>query len=68
MDAADTLLSVTPSSFDISILEFLLPLVRGAQIVMASANRPRMARTSKAASATLGHGDAGNAGDMAHAS
>ena len=39
MDAQDTLLSVTPSSFDISILEFLLPLVRGAQIVMASAQQ-----------------------------
>ena len=37
MDAADSLLSVTPSSFDISILEFLLPLTRGARIVMASA-------------------------------
>ncbi len=35
--ASDTLLSITPSSFDISILEFLLPLTRGAQIVMASA-------------------------------
>jgi amino acid adenylation domain-containing protein len=35
--ASDTLLSVTPSSFDISILELLLPLVRGAQIVMANA-------------------------------
>lgn len=39
MSAADTLLSVTPSSFDISILEFLLPLVRGAHIVMASAQQ-----------------------------
>jgi amino acid adenylation domain-containing protein len=39
MDAADTLLSVTPSSFDISILEFLLPLVCGSQIVMASAQQ-----------------------------
>jgi amino acid adenylation domain-containing protein len=37
ISASDTLLSVTPSSFDISILELLLPLVRGAQIVMASA-------------------------------
>jgi amino acid adenylation domain-containing protein len=37
IDASDTLLSVTPSSFDISILEYLLPLVRGAHIVMASA-------------------------------
>jgi len=37
MSASDTLLSVTPSSFDISILELLLPLVRGAQMVMASA-------------------------------
>jgi non-ribosomal peptide synthetase component F len=39
MDAADTLLSVTPSSFDISILEFLLPLVCGSQIVMATAQQ-----------------------------
>ena len=39
MDAQDTLLSVTPSSFDISILEFLLPLGCGAQIVMATAQQ-----------------------------
>ena len=39
MDREDTLLSVTPSSFDISILEFLLPLVCGARIVMASAQQ-----------------------------
>ena len=39
INAADTLLSVTPSSFDISILEFLLPLARGAQIVIASAEQ-----------------------------
>lgn len=39
MAASDTLLSVTPSSFDISILEFLLPLVCGAHIVMASAQQ-----------------------------
>ncbi|HUV70895.1 MAG TPA: amino acid adenylation domain-containing protein, partial [Terracidiphilus sp.] len=39
LDAQDTLLSVTPSSFDISILEFLLPLIRGAQIVIASAEQ-----------------------------
>jgi len=39
IEAADTLLSITPSSFDISILEFLLPLTRGAQIVMASAEQ-----------------------------
>ena len=37
IDATDSLLSVTPSSFDISILEFLLPLTRGAKIVLASA-------------------------------
>ncbi len=35
MDASDKLLSVTPTSFDISILELLLPLMCGAQIVMA---------------------------------
>jgi amino acid adenylation domain-containing protein len=39
MDPADILLSVTPSSFDISILEFLLPLVCGSQIVMATAQQ-----------------------------
>ena len=39
MDASDTLLSITPTSFDISILELLLPLVRGAQIVMATAEQ-----------------------------
>jgi amino acid adenylation domain-containing protein len=39
ISAADTLLSVTPSSFDISILEFLLPLVCGAHIVIASAQQ-----------------------------
>jgi amino acid adenylation domain-containing protein len=37
--ATDTLLAVTTSSFDISILEFLLPLVNGAQIVMATAEQ-----------------------------
>lgn len=36
MDERDALLSVTPSSFDISILEFLLPLVCGARTVLAT--------------------------------
>src|SRR5208283_4855171 len=39
MPASDTLLAVTTTSFDISILEFLLPLVCGAQIVMATAEQ-----------------------------
>ncbi len=37
--ASDTLLAVTTTSFDISILEFLLPLVCGAHIVMAAAEQ-----------------------------
>ena len=37
--ASDTLLAVTTTSFDISILEFLLPLVCGAHIVMATAEQ-----------------------------
>ncbi|MEZ8292149.1 amino acid adenylation domain-containing protein, partial [Vibrio sp. 10N.237.312.B06] len=34
LDATDTLLSVTPFSFDISILEFFLPLSFGARVVL----------------------------------
>jgi amino acid adenylation domain-containing protein len=37
--ASDTLLAVTTTSFDISILELLLPLVCGAKIVIASAQQ-----------------------------
>ena len=37
--ASDTLLAVSTTSFDISILEFLLPLVCGAHIVMATADQ-----------------------------
>ena len=44
MAASDTLLAVTTTSFDISILEFLLPLVCGAQIVMATAEQAADAR------------------------
>jgi len=33
---SDILLSVTPTSFDISLLEYLVPLTAGAQIVMAT--------------------------------
>ena len=33
---SDILLSVTPTSFDISLLEYLVPLTVGAQIVMAT--------------------------------
>ncbi len=39
MGPSDTLLAVTPTSFDISILELLLPFVCGAQIVMATAEQ-----------------------------
>ena len=44
MAASDTLLAVTTTSFDISILEFLLPLVCGAQIVVATAEQASDAR------------------------
>jgi len=44
MAASDTHLAVTTTSFDISILEFLLPLVRGAQIVIATAEQSSNAR------------------------
>ena len=44
LTASDTLLAVTTSSFDISILEFLLPLVCGAQIVVATAEQAADAR------------------------
>jgi len=36
---SDLVLSVTPSSFDPSLLEFLVPLMVGAQIVMATAEQ-----------------------------
>ncbi|GAB2610875.1 hypothetical protein GCM10027168_49720 [Streptomyces capparidis] len=36
IDACDALLAVTTLSFDISMLELLLPLVRGARVVLAS--------------------------------
>lgn len=39
MAGSDTLLAVTTTSFDISILEFLLPLVSGAEIVIATAEQ-----------------------------
>jgi amino acid adenylation domain-containing protein len=39
MAASDTLLAVTTTSFDISILEFLLPLASGAEIVIATAEQ-----------------------------
>ena len=44
MAASDTLLAVTTTSFDISILEFLLPLVCGAHIVMVTAEQSSDAR------------------------
>jgi len=44
MASSDTLLAVTTTSFDISILEFLLPLVCGAQIVIATAEQSSHAR------------------------
>jgi len=37
--SSDTLLAVTPASFDISILEMLLPLVCGARIAIATAQQ-----------------------------
>ncbi len=39
MTSADTLLAVTTTSFDISILELLLPLVCGGKIVLATAEQ-----------------------------
>ncbi len=39
LTASDTLLAVTTTSFDISILELLLPLVCGAKIVIASSEQ-----------------------------
>lgn len=44
MAISDTHLAVTTTSFDISILEFLLPLVAGAQIILASAEQAANAR------------------------
>jgi amino acid adenylation domain-containing protein len=44
LTASDKLLAVTTASFDISILEFLLPLVCGAQIVIATAEQVADAR------------------------
>ncbi|SPF40209.1 putative Phenylalanine racemase (ATP-hydrolyzing) [Candidatus Sulfotelmatobacter kueseliae] len=42
--SSDRLLAVTTSSFDISLLEFLLPLVCGAEIVLATAEQAADAR------------------------
>ncbi|MGP0020269.1 MAG: amino acid adenylation domain-containing protein [Candidatus Sulfotelmatobacter sp.] len=44
MAASDTHLAVTTTSFDISILEFLFPLVSGARIVIATAEQSSDAR------------------------
>ncbi|MGO9368192.1 MAG: amino acid adenylation domain-containing protein, partial [Terriglobales bacterium] len=44
MTASDILLAVTTTSFDISILECLLPLVCGAEIVIATAEQAADAR------------------------
>ena len=44
LDRSDTLLAVTPTSFDISILELLLPLTCGARIVIATAEQAADAR------------------------
>ncbi len=35
LDVTDSLLSVTTSSFDISVLEFFLPLITGARLILA---------------------------------
>jgi len=48
MAASDTHLAVTTTSFDISILEFVLPLVCGAQIVIATAEQSSDARELQA--------------------
>ena len=39
LDASDRLLAVTTLSFDIAVLELLLPLMRGAELVLASAEQ-----------------------------
>jgi amino acid adenylation domain-containing protein len=39
MNAQDTLLAITPTSFDISILDLLLPFVCGAHVIMATAEQ-----------------------------
>ena len=65
MAASDTHLAVTTASFDISILEFLLPLVCGAQIVMATAEQSADARELERL--LREHGDAGHANHLAHA-
>ena len=44
LNRSDTLLAVTPTSFDISILELLLPLICGAQIVIATPEQAADAR------------------------
>ena len=44
LNRSDALLAVTPASFDISILELLLPLVCGARIVIATAEQAADAR------------------------
>jgi amino acid adenylation domain-containing protein len=44
MASSDTLLAVTTTSFDISILELLLPLMCGGQIVIATAGQSSDAR------------------------
>ena len=44
MQESDIVLSVTPTSFDPSLLEYLVPLMVGAQIVMASSEQAGDAR------------------------
>jgi amino acid adenylation domain-containing protein len=44
LNRCDTLLAVTPTSFDISILELLLPLMCGARIVIATGEQAADAR------------------------
>ena len=68
LDASDRLLAVTTLSFDIAVLELLLPLMRGAELVLASAEQAldatalqRLMREHRIT------GDAGHALDTAHA-
>ncbi|MBX6767933.1 MAG: amino acid adenylation domain-containing protein, partial [Actinomadura rubrobrunea] len=57
IDAGDTLLAVTTLSFDIAMLELLLPLVEGARVVLASrevaADGVRLARALRTSGATM---------------
>ncbi|MBT8226876.1 MAG: amino acid adenylation domain-containing protein [Dactylosporangium sp.] len=57
IDAADTLLAVTTLSFDIAMLELLLPLAEGARVVLASretaADADRLVELATTSGATM---------------